>query len=122
MQLLEYIRDFRKVTVAERVTRYESIKRNTGTSHTRTCACVKGEEPVHTREDVRLGHGGVGQAHNNRNSNTSPWPQVLGRHPGFAHPSLRIRELFISFQRGEKKIQSSIKCDSFVKRSRSIKV
>lgn len=60
MQLLEYIRDFRKVTVGERVTRYESIKRNIGTSHMRTCVCVKEEGLVHTREDVRLEHGGVG--------------------------------------------------------------
>lgn len=40
MQLLEYIRDFRKVTVGERVTRYESIKRNIGTSHARVCVYV----------------------------------------------------------------------------------
>lgn len=56
MQLLEYIRVFRKVTVGERVTRYESMKRNIGTSHARVCICVKKKKLVHTRADVRLEH------------------------------------------------------------------
>lgn len=60
MQLLEYIWDFRKVTVGERVTRYKSIKRNIGTSHTCVCMCQEGRACAHTREDVRLEHGGVG--------------------------------------------------------------
>lgn len=51
VQLLEYIRDFRKVTVGERVTRYESIKRNIGTSHThvRVCMCQRGRVCAHSR-------------------------------------------------------------------------